>query len=223
VTVSTAHTDTLIEQARQSLGAAVVSDVLDSMGLRQQCLGAGLLPTDLSQVVVGRAFTVAVQRVYDVPAEPFKGLLAALDAIGPGEVFVTPTSRATDIAVWGELLSTASSRRGAVGALTDGLIRDTRAVRQLGFPVICAGTIPYDSKGRHEIVSHGAPCEIDSVRIRPGDLVVSDSDGTVIVPQELIDEVLQEALAKRALEREFREAVAGGMLATEAYERYGVL
>jgi len=214
---------TLIEKARDHLGSAVVSDVLDAAGFRRQCLGPGLSPLERDHVIVGTAFPVAIQRVFDIPETPFAGLLAALDAIGPGDVFVTPTQRATDIAVWGELLSTASGRRGAVGAITDGLIRDTRAVRGLDFPVISAGTIPYDSKGRHEVVSHGAPCEIDGVRICRGDLIVGDSDGVVIVPQRLIDEVLGAALVKRSSEDEFRAAVADGMLATEAFHKFGVL
>lgn len=218
-----AATHTLIEKARDHLGSAVVSDVLDAAGFRRQCLGPGLSPLERDHVIVGTAFPVAIQRVFDIPEAPFAGLLAALDAIGPGDVFVTPTQRATDIAVWGELLSTASGRRGAVGAITDGLIRDTRAVRGLDFPVISAGTIPYDSKGRHEVVSHGAPCEIDGVRICRGDLIVGDSDGVVVVPQRLVDEVLEAALVKRSSEDEFRAAVADGMLATEAFHKFGVL
>lgn len=220
---SEAGTLALIEKTREHLGSAVVSDVLDAAGLRRQCLGAGLSPLERDHVIVGRAFPVTIQRVFDIPEEPFAGLLAALDAIGPGDVFVTPTQRATDIAVWGELLSTASARRGAVGAVTDGLVRDTRAVRGLGFPVISAGTIPYDSKGRHEVVAHGAACEIDGVRICRGDLVVGDSDGVVIVPERLVDEVLDAALVKRSSEDEFRAAVADGMLATEAFHKFGVL
>lgn len=208
---------------RAELSAAVISDVLDAAGLRHQCLAAGLQPLDPDTVLAGYAFPVAIQRVYDVPADPFRGLVSALDAIGPDEVFVTPTQRATDIAVWGELLSTASGRRGAAGTITDGLIRDTRAIRELGFPVVSAGTIPYDSRGRHEVIAHRTPCVIDGVRIEPGDLVVADSDGVVVVPSELIESTVAAAFVKRSSEREFRAAVADGMLATAAFERFGVL
>jgi regulator of RNase E activity RraA len=89
--------------------------------------------------------------------------------------------------------------------------------------VISGGTIPYDSKGRHEVISHGEPCEIDGVRISRGDLLVGDSDGVVVVPERLIDEVLEAALLKWGSEREFRAAVADGMLATEAFRKFGVL
>jgi regulator of RNase E activity RraA len=212
-----------LPKVRGELGSAVISDVLDARGLRHQCLAAGLAPLENDTVIAGYAFPVTIRRVYDVPEKPFAGLVAALDAIGEDEVFVTPTQRASDIAVWGELLSTACMARGAAGAITDGLVRDTRQVRELGFPVVSAGTIPYDSMGRHEIAGHGIPISIDGVRIAPRDLLVADSDGVVVVPSTLAVEVVDDALNKRASELEFRRAVAGGMAATQAFHTFGVL
>jgi regulator of RNase E activity RraA len=208
---------------RERLSSAVISDALDGIGLRSQCLGPGIVPLETEQFIVGFAFPVQIERVDTAPSRPFQGLVAALDAIGPDEVFVTPTARARDIAVWGELLSTASQRRGAAGAITDGLIRDTRSIRRLGFPVASAGTIPYDSMGRHEIAAHRVPCVIDGVQIEPGDLVVADADGVVVVPRNVAREVIDAALAKRSSEHEFRAAVANGMGATEAFATFGVL
>lgn len=205
------------------LTSPVISDTLDALGYRNQCLRAGLGALENDTVMAGFAYPVTIKRVYEIPVDAFAGLLVALDNIGPDDVFVTPTSRSTDIAVWGELLSTAAGARGAAGALTDGLIRDTRAIRSLGFPVFSAGTIPLDSKGRHEIVEHNVSCEIDGVRINPGDLIFADSDGVVIVPEAIIEEVLAGAMSKRSTENEFRDAVAGGMLTQAAYERFGVL
>lgn len=212
-----------LARIRAELGSAVVSDMLDAVGLRHQCLGAGLSPLDQNSVIAGYAFPVSIRRVVDIPETPFGGLIAALDAIGRDEVFITPTQRARDIAVWGELLSTACIARGAAGAITDGLVRDTRQVRGLGFPVVSAGTIPYDSMGRHEIDEHRVPCVIDGVRIEPGDLVVGDSDGVVVVPSERMVAIVDAAFSKRTSELEFRHAVADGMLASEAFRAFGVL
>lgn len=212
-----------LARVRAELTAAVLCDALDDAGLRHQALSPPVRPLEDDQALAGWAFPVTIQRVYDTPAEPFRGLLAALDAVGEDEVFVTPTARATDLAVWGELLSSVSAGRGAAGALTDGLIRDTRQVRELGFPVFSAGTIPYDSKGRHEIVEHWVPCSIDGVRIEPGDLVFGDCDGVVVVPQTVAEEVVEDAFAKRAGEHRFQQAVRDGSTATAAYQRFGVL
>ena len=208
---------------RAELGSSVLSDVLDARGLRHQCFAAGLAPLETDSVIAGHAFPVTIRRVFVVPETQFSGLVAALDAIGADEVFITPTQRARDIAVWGELLSTACIARGAAGAITDGLVRDTRQVRELGFPVISGGTIPYDSMGRHEISGHRVPCSIDGVRIEPGDLVVGDSDGVVIAPAALAGVVGADALATRASEKVFRAAVAVGMAATAAFRTFGVL
>lgn len=208
---------------REQLTCAVLSDALDAVGLRSQCLDTGLLPLDPAQMIVGYAFPVALERVDAAPAQPFRGLVAALDAIGPDEVFVTPTGRARDIAVWGELLSTSCLRRGAAGAITDGLIRDSAAIRRLGFPVQSAGAIPYDSMGRHEIVAHRVSAVIDGVAIEPGDLLAADLDGVVVVPRAAAAAVVAAALTKRASEHEFRSAVAKGMAATEAFATFGVL
>ncbi|MGW1680210.1 RraA family protein [Saccharopolyspora sp. NPDC002376] len=212
-----------LDRVRTELTAAVLCDALDDAGLRNQALSAGIAPVSEHQTMAGWAAPVAIQRVYDVPAAPFAGLLAALDAIGADEVFVTPTARATDLAVWGGLLSSVSRKRGAAGALTDGLIRDVNQIRELDFPVFSAGTIPYDSLGRHEIVAHRVPCVLDGVRIEPGDLIFGDCDGTVVIPQGVVEDVLEAAFSKRANEDQFLQAVLGGSTATAAYERFGVL
>jgi len=213
----------VLEFVRSQLNAAVISDCLDAVGLRRQCLATGIVPMTADGVMAGYAFPVAIERVDDVPEHPFVGLVAALDAIGPGEVFVTPTGRATDIAVWGELLSTAAQRRGAAGAVTDGLVRDIRGIRKLGFPVWSTGRIPYDSMGRHEVVAHRVPAVIDGVVIEPRDLIVADDDGVVVVPQALTGQIVEAAAQKRASERAFRTAVSDGIGATEAFRRFGVL
>lgn len=212
-----------LEQVRRELSSAVISDVLDLFELPNRCLATGLAPLDPDQVLVGHAFPAVVARVYDRPADPFRGLVTALGAIEADEVFVTATHRAVDIAVWGELLSAACQHRGAAGALTDGLIRDTRQIRAMGFPVVSAGTIPYDSLGRNEIAGHRVPVVIDGVRIEPGDLVVADADGVVVVPSAHAEDVVGAATRKRRAEQEFRQAVLTGTPASEAFTRFGVL
>jgi 4-hydroxy-4-methyl-2-oxoglutarate aldolase len=211
------------EHLRRHLRSALVADAMDAMELRDQCLGAGIVPLRASDVLVGRAFTVAVVEA-DVPVvPPYQGLLRALDAIGPDEVFVFPTGRSSRAAVWGELVSTICRASGAAGALTDGVVRDTERVRRIEFPVFATGMRPLDVNGRLEIVGHGVEVHIDGVRIRPGDLVVGDADGVAIVPIEVAATVIERSLEKDAREAEFRASVADGMAPTAAFDRFGVL
>jgi 4-hydroxy-4-methyl-2-oxoglutarate aldolase len=126
-------------------------------------------------------------------------------------------------AVWGELLSTHCHGRGAVATVTDGLIRDSAQIAELGYPVFAAGTSPLDIDGRLEVVEHGGEVVLGGVTVATGDTVVADGDGVVVVPRAVAAEVLERAAAKAAGEDEFREAVARGESATEAFRRFGVL
>jgi len=203
------------------LRATLVSDILDGLDLREQVLPPGLRLVDAATSVVGYAFTVTTIAVEAAAVPPYVGLLAALDAIGANDVWVTTC--ASDAALWGELTSTACREKGVRGAVCDGYIRDTRGVRSLGFPVWSRGTSPRDANGRVEVTDHLTPIEIGRVRIEPGDLVVGDEDGVVIVPSDLIREVVLTALDKDVGESQFRAAVRSGESPSDAYRRYNVL
>jgi regulator of RNase E activity RraA len=140
-----------------------------------------------------------------------------------GDVFVYATGRSTRAAVWGELISAACLNRRVVGVVTDGLARDTRKIRDLGFPVFCCGSLPTDVHGRLEVAFHGRPVEIDGVQIRPGDLIVADDDGVVIIPAEVESAVLKRCIEKYHEERRFLDAVSHGMGAEQAFGRFKVL
>ena len=206
-----------------SIGSSLVSDSLDAAGYRRQTLGAGYAPLLADQVVLGYAFPVQVERSDEIPEVPYVGLLGALDAIGPGEVWVGASGGFRDASLWGELLSTACMASGSVGAVLDGCARDRNTIRSLGFPVLCRGADPRDINGRGEVVAHNVTVEMDGVTIAPGDLVVGDDDGVVIVPGEVIDQVVDAALDKARLESRFRQAVRNGMPPSEAFKRFEVL
>lgn len=213
----TAALDTL----SKTLRSALVSDILDGMGRRDQCAAPGLRPLDPSHVAVGYAFTSRVIEVDRVPEVPYIGLLRALDSISTDEVWVVGSP--SYAALWGELTSTAVRARGARGTVCDGYIRDTRMIRPLDYPVFSRGTSPRDANGRVEIVPHEGTIEVAGVRVTNGDLVVADDDGVAFVPAELTESVVTAALAKSSDESLFRVAVQQGMKPSEAFERYQVL
>jgi len=219
------HTNGVLDlvQLRSILTSALVADSMDALGLTACCLGWDIGPLQAHDVLVGRAFTVRQIEVDAPPDRPYRGLLRALDEIGPDEVFVIPTGRSVKAAVWGELVSTASRHRGAAGALTDGLVRDSTKVRALSFPVFARGTSPLDTNGRLEITDIGPEAIIDGVSICRGDLIVGDADGVVIVPWEVVGEVVERAQAKLRGEAQFRRAVSNGTAPSVAFERFKVL
>ena len=154
--------------------------------------------------MVGRARTGLFMDVYEVrPDEnPYELEIALIDSLRPGEIPVMACAASGRIAPWGELLSTASRARGAVGALMDGYVRDTRAIIAMHFPVFHGGIAPLDSKGRGKIMAIDVPVECAGVRVCPGDLVFGDADGVVVVPQAVEDQVIDAAFAKLKGERQ---------------------
>jgi regulator of RNase E activity RraA len=121
------------------------------------------------------------------------------------------------------LLSTAARNSGCVGAIVDGAVRDVAKMRKMGFPVFARGTCVYDSKDRQRVVDLDVPVEIDGVLFCPGNLVFADEDGVVVVPREIEQQAIRDAWDKVHAENVTRNAIAGGMKATAAYEKYGVL
>jgi 4-hydroxy-4-methyl-2-oxoglutarate aldolase len=199
----------------------VVADVLDRLGYRAQCLRADIRPLVLGQTVAGFARTVqTVEVAGGIPAQPYQGEMAAVDALGPGDVMVV--SRC-EWSFWGELLSTAARYRGCRGVVIDGYTRDTRAIRAMGFPVFCRGVHPADSLGRLDVTAHDVPIRCGGVDVRPGDLVLADDDGVVVIPQLAAEEVLARAEEKVGGENLVRVKLAEGMSVAEAFRRYGVL
>lgn len=206
-----------------ALSAALVSDALDGLGRWHHCLPPELNALDRGGVLVGRAFPVTLARPSVVPAVPYVGLLAALDEIAEGDVYVISSGGARDVALWGELLSTIAIARRVAGAVCDGYIRDASHIRRLGFAVYARGTAPLDIHGRFEVVGHGAQLVIDGVTVERGDLIVADDDGVVVVPQDVETEVLASAVAKANAEDGFRADVAAGMPPSRAWAKHRVL
>src|SRR5436190_3815759 len=103
------------------------------------------------------------------PAERYAGLVAAIDAVGAGDAVMFASGPSEAAAVLGELLSTACLARGAVGAVTDGLVRDSVQTAAHGFPVFARGTSRLDIHGRLEVVAHAIAVTVASVAVAPGD------------------------------------------------------
>ena len=217
--------DEVISTARARLYAAVLSDVLDAQGYRHQVLPPQIRPLDEELVLVGRARTGLYRDVYHLPRghNPYELEIALIDDLQPGDVPVLACGSSGRIAPWGELLTTACRARGANGCLTDGLVRDVKAVRALQFPVFHGGIGPLDSKGRGEVAAIDVPIECAGVTVNPGDLVFGDADGVLVIPQPIVKPTLKLALDKVEGEDRTREELQQGALLAEVFKKYGVL
>ena len=123
----------------------------------------------------------------------------------------------------GELSVVALRARGCAGAVIDGGCRDLEAILGQDFPVLCRYQTPADAVPRWRIEHWNVAVTIGSVRVGPGDYVVADRDGIVVIPAALLEEVLERAEELVATENEIREAVREGASPLEAYDRFGDL
>ncbi|MCI0428495.1 MAG: RraA family protein [Nitrospiraceae bacterium] len=221
------HSDTeLLVLIRKELYTAAIGDTCDQIGLRNQFLPASLKPLGCSPVPVmaGRAMPVLEITISDEPdpRQPFGLMLDALDALQQDELYIA-AGVAPGFALFGELMSIAALRRGAAGAVCDGYVRDTEKILALGFPVYCRGSYGQDQRYRGIVREYRIPVDIGGIRINPGDMIVGDADGVIVIPRTAEGEVFTKALANARQEKRARSALEQGMSAKDAFARFGIL
>lgn len=204
------------------LHTALFSDVLDTMGCRASSVGVGIRPLQSDMKVAGPAFTMKCVPVDQVPDEPYVELLAAYASMQAGDVVVVETGDRVS-AMWGELVSTAAMVKGAVGAVMDGMVRDVDQILEIGFPVFAIGYSPLDSAGRQEVVAHNTAIRCGDAEVRPGDWIFGDVMGVIVIPSELVEEVVDRAEAKDAGESTVRAELLRGDEIGEVFRRHGIL
>jgi regulator of RNase E activity RraA len=212
----------IFNSIREHLFSSVIGDVLDSLGHFHQILPAYLRPMKPEMKLVGRAMPVQLADVFGVQAEPFGKLTLALDQLEHGEVYVA-TGGVAPCSAWGEILTTTAKARGAVGAVVDSYHRDTPKILELDWPVFSRGPYAQDAAVRSIVEAYRVPVEIGGVLVRPGDLIMGDVDGVVVIPREIEGEVVGAALEKVFAENLVLDAIRGGMSSTNAFDKYGVL
>lgn len=208
---------------RECLYSAVVSDALDALGYRRQSPRAPLRPWTTTGLLVGRCKTTLWVDMAHEDRRPYELELLAVDGCRADDVLIAAAGGSQRSGIWGELLTTAARNAGCVGAIVDGAIRDVAKIAAMQFPVFARGTCVYDSLHRQRVVDVDVPVEIDGVAFHPGDLVLADADGVVVVPQAVEGEAIRRAWEKVNAENAVRDAIRQGMPATAAFQKYGVL
>lgn len=200
---------------------AVLADILDARGFRQQTLPPSIRSLEPGARIAGPAYTIKGRATetedYD---DAIRKVLTMLGSV-PAEHVAVYACQQKVSAHLGELSVTALKARHVAGCVLDGGCRDVRFIRDEGFPVFCRYVTPEDSTWRWQLEETQVPITIGAVTVEPGDWIVGDDDGVVIVPYGVAVSVLAEAEEKAATESEVRTAVREGMSPLDAYERYG--
>ena len=194
----------------RAVPAAVVSDVLDGLGLRDQLLPHGIGPLLPGQTVCGPAFPIAGRT--DAETAPEAGLRGYLEMLGHvphGHVVVMAAGDET-AAHFGELSATWVQARDCPGVVIDCGLRDIPVLRGMGYPIFHRYHSTRSIAGRWSPVSMGEPVEIGGVRIAQGDLIVGDDDGVIVIPAAEAAASLVGGRAVEADEAKRRAAILAG-------------
>jgi 4-hydroxy-4-methyl-2-oxoglutarate aldolase len=145
-----------------------------------------------------------------------------LDAIFPGSVIVIDPGDETRAAHWGELMSNTALQKGARGCVINGGLRDSAQILELGFPVFRVFHSPLSAAVRWEITDFGAPMRVGEVDIVPGDWILGDIDGVLVLPAAVVEQVVTTAEEVRRKETIVREALQKGGSIRQLFDKYRV-
>ena len=196
----------MFAQMREKLYTPVVGDILDGMGYYHQFLPPEIRPLKPDFKLAGIAMPVLMIDVFGPQKKPFGLLTEALDQLQEDEIYMA-AGGAMRCAYWGELLTATARTRKAAGAVLNGWHRDTPQVLEQNWPVFSRGCYAQDSSVRTQVVDYRCTVEMGQVTIHPGDYVFGDIDGVLVIPAEIADEVIEK----------------GGMTATDAFAKFGIL
>jgi 4-hydroxy-4-methyl-2-oxoglutarate aldolase len=200
------------------LDTCAVSDGMDRLGLKGATFG--VRPMWSCPKIVGRAVTMKIKPVgLDKPKQHLG--TQAIVAANPGDIIVIDNGGRPDTSCWGGLLSLAAQTKGISGVVIDGACRDIDESRDVGFPVYARATVPMTARGRVIEESFNQEIAFAGVQVHPGDLVIADGSGIVIVPRAKEEEAVREAEAVGATEARMAEGIREGMSVLEVLERLG--
>ncbi len=221
-----------IRKRRDSLRArylkvdtATVADVLDAFGLPNQGLASQFAPFPAGAGRMGGwAYTIRGKMTrYSASGDPQK--MQAVDGLGRGELAVW-SGEGTGVCFFGELIALGMKRRGCAGALVDGGIRDIEWIAKQRFPVYARYRTPVQSIGRWKVTAWQVPVTLPGatskrVKVTPGDFVLADADGVIVVPAGLAAEVLTEAERLTKKEARIRRELDRGASLEDVLRKHG--
>lgn len=192
----------------EALATSNLSDALDRVGIAR-CTVVGIVPRWGRTKVIGRAMTIRMTAAGAVPAVAHLGVDAIFNS-EPGDVIVIDNRGDLHNNCWGEILAMGAKMKGVSGVVVDGAVRDVDACETFGFPVHARGTVPNTARGRIVQEAWNVPVRLGDAPVRPGDVIVADVNGVVVIPIERLAEVVQAAEDIMAKELAMIQALESG-------------
>ena len=209
-------------------GTAVISDIFDTMRQMPLVLDNQILPITVEPCrFVGPAYTITGETFYWEGGGD-RSKLEAIDHMPEGAVALWAGTDIRGVCCFGDLLASAMQARGIAGAVVDGGVRDTAFIKGMGLPVLARYRTPAQAIGRWRVTARQVPVQVrgalqDWVPVHPGDIVVADEDGVIIVPGEMLDRVTQRVGEWSQKDSRARQDIAKGLPLIQALAKYGHL
>jgi regulator of RNase E activity RraA len=202
-----------------------VCDALYALGLPEQVLTSRLRPLFPEQRIAGIAFTVEGRSIeppigWDPGIERIESYLRVFEELPEDSIMVSVNPGST-VGHFGELTGNSAQRRGCAGVILDGNLRDIEGLRNIGFQVFYRDLSPRNAIGRWEMVASQVPVSIEGVTIEPGDVILAEFDGILVVPASQAEQVLREAESIVGAEELVRDEMRSGESPMASLERHG--
>jgi len=214
-----------LRQRFLKLDTATVADVLDTVGCPDYGLAPGFTPYPVDAgKMAGWAYTICGEmRSFAGGGDPDK--MRAVDGLRPGEISVWG-GEGKGVCCFGELIALGMKARGCAGALIDGGIRDIHWIGKQKFPVYARYRTPVQSIGRWKVTAWQTPIQLPGatakrVAVHPGDFLLADWDGAIVVPAKLLERVLEQAERLTATEIDIRAELEAGAPLEQVLAKYG--
>jgi 4-hydroxy-4-methyl-2-oxoglutarate aldolase len=201
----------------EKLATTNIADAMDKVGTRGAVIG--IKPMYDCPKIIGRAVTIKITAAGAVASKYHLGV-RAIDAASAGDVIIIDNRGDLNNNCWGEILSMGSKMKGISGVVVDGAARDIDACREFGFPVYARGTVPITARGRIMEESFNEVIRVGDVQVSPGDVVMADINGVVIIPVAKLEEVLTAAEGLLDKELAMIEELKNGVPMLEVDQKY---
>lgn len=209
--------DAIVERLAR-LDTCAVSDALDSLSLKGATYG--VRPQWPCPRIVGRAVTMKIKPAGIEQPKQHLGT-APIEAAQPGDIIVVDNGGKLEFSCWGGLLALSAKLKGISGVVIDGASRDIDEAREIEFPVYARGAVPMTARGRVVQESFNQEIQFAGVQCRPGDLVIADGSGVVIIPKEREAEAVAAAETIYAKEQEMADGIRKGHSGLEMLQKLG--
>ncbi|AJM76833.1 RraA family protein [Rathayibacter toxicus] len=201
------------------IDTASVSDAMDGLGLKSSWLPS-ISPRVPGTRLLGPAYTVRYSPITELSAG-FRNAANFIDSVPSGSVIVSVNSTGISCTTWGDLVTIAAMKRGVSGAIISGYARDISPIRRMNFSLFSSGVSMVSAKNRISMEAVQVPVEIDGVTVSPGDIVIADDNGAMVIESTVSTKVLGRSLSVEEVENDIARAVQNGSSLRSARERYG--